>query len=108
MASLRGRTSPSFTDGDDSSSFDKLHVESPPDCEIEEPERESLRPKSWWKRILGTIFPGLAADKGSDGFLPLLSSNAHRPNRSQNRFRRFRFRFSYCLLIPTVGFFVML
>jgi hypothetical protein len=106
MASSHEARTSFSTDVEDTSSFDKLQVESPPDCEIEEPELRSLSPKPWWKRVFGAIFPGSSAHEGS-GFLPLVpSSDALHPSRPQSRSRRFIF--SYWLLIPTLGFFVML
>lgn len=104
-ASRDGRVSPS-SDFDDACSLDKLQVEDPLDCEVEGLSSTSLHPKPAWKRIFDAVAPGPSANKEPGGWLPLRSSNVVPPNSAQGK--SWRTKFSYCLLLPTLSFFVML
>lgn len=79
-------------------------TESTLDCEIEEPV-PGYYPQSRWRRILGAVFRGQSVGNDSEGALPLLSSNAFYPRRTR---KPLDFKLSYCLLVPLLGFFVML
>lgn len=111
MVSLSSRAStPLDPYSDDSPSSLKPHdpptpTESTLNCEIEDPVSQ-YRPQTRWRRILRTVLPGQSIDEDCDNALPLLSSNTPRPKRIRQPFRKFKL--SYCLLVPLLGFFVML